>query len=141
MNAWRKMAKPKSCTEDNTNNIGIKVNGDLGDLQISTVSESDDDEDTVDKTVGTKKVDTLANFPASLVQTSNTPIFGNVAVANSDNVQFGNNTHFHGPVTIKQIITKSGIENASYAGTEDENVQSEDFKSPQEYNVSCKFIL
>ncbi|GLV32198.1 Peptidoglycan recognition protein LE [Carabus blaptoides fortunei] len=32
--------------------------------------------------------------------------FGNVVVKNSSDVQFGNNTYYHGPVTIKQFVYK-----------------------------------
>lgn len=32
--------------------------------------------------------------------------FGNIVVKNSSDVQFGNNTYYHGPVTIKQFVYK-----------------------------------
>ncbi|KAG7313206.1 hypothetical protein JYU34_000305 [Plutella xylostella] len=49
-----------------------------------------------------------------------TTLYEQVAVTNSENVQFGNNTYFNGPVTIKQIVQNSGLENDSYVKTEDE---------------------
>ncbi|KAI5647058.1 n-acetylmuramoyl-L-alanine amidase domain-containing protein [Phthorimaea operculella] len=97
------------------NNSGLKVEGDLGDLQIIEDSSEDESE--------SPEVNTLATIPNSLVKASATPVFGSVQVTNSDNVQFGNNTFFNGPVTIKQVIqTNSGVENASYQKTDDETI-------------------
>ncbi|XP_049814374.1 uncharacterized protein LOC126260925 isoform X2 [Schistocerca nitens] len=41
------------------------------------------------------------------------PTFGNVAVANSTDVQFGNKTFFNGPVTIKQVVYAKDVEGAA----------------------------
>nr|AQU14349.1 PGRP-LE [Locusta migratoria] len=41
------------------------------------------------------------------------PTFGNVAVANSTDVQFGNKTFFNGPVTIKQVVYAKDLEDAT----------------------------
>ncbi|XP_049884660.1 uncharacterized protein LOC126379804 isoform X2 [Pectinophora gossypiella] len=112
-------------------NLGIKVEGDLGDLQIiEEYSESDDEKNEVP---GEFHKGTIANIPNNLVKASATPVFGTVAVTNSENVQFGNNTFFNGPVTIKQVIqTRSGIDNASYQKTEDENPPNGKFQPKNE---------
>ncbi|XP_013189387.1 peptidoglycan-recognition protein SA isoform X2 [Amyelois transitella] len=118
----------KQSLSDNAKDLGIKLEGDLGHLQISTLSD-DEDEPDPDKTIISKNVDGLASFPDNLVHSSNAPIFGHVAVAHSKHVQLGNNTHFHGPVTIKQIIqNKSGVENVSFTKTEEDIDPTEEVK-------------
>ncbi|KAJ2954284.1 hypothetical protein O0L34_g2535 [Tuta absoluta] len=110
------------------NNFGLKIEGDLGDLQI--IEESSEDERE------SPKVSTLANIPNSLVKASATPVFGSVQVTNSDNVQFGNNTFFNGPVTIKQVIqTNSGVENASYQKTDDETIKNGKYYTQNKTNT------
>ncbi|XP_047524818.1 peptidoglycan-recognition protein LA-like isoform X1 [Pieris napi] len=94
-------------------NEGIKVIGDLGDIQIAEISDNEECE----KPVPSKD---LSIIPKSLLQSSTVPVFGNISVSDSDNVQFGNNTYFNGPVTIKQVIKNNGVENASYTVTDDE---------------------
>ncbi|CAH4038421.1 peptidoglycan-recognition protein LF-like isoform X2 [Pieris brassicae] len=94
-------------------NEGIKVIGDLGDIQIAEISDNEDCE----KPVPSKD---LSIIPNSILQGSTVPVFGNISVNDSDNVQFGNNTYFNGPVTIKQVIKNNGVENASYTATDDE---------------------
>ncbi|KAL0851998.1 hypothetical protein ABMA28_000268 [Loxostege sticticalis] len=110
--------------EDNKfSSLGIKVGGDLGELQIIEASDSEcsDDERTVIEKQKPRVIDTISTIPSSIIQNAPAPILSNVAVHNSENVQFGNNTYFHGPVTIKQIIKKKGIDNASYTSTDNEN--------------------
>ncbi|XP_022121530.1 peptidoglycan-recognition protein LF isoform X3 [Pieris rapae] len=102
-------------------NDGIKVIGDLGDIQIAEISDNEECE----KPVTSKD---LSIIPNSLLQSSTVPIFGNISVSDSDNVQFGNNTYFNGPVTIKQVIKNNGVKNASYTVTDNEQDSAE---SPQ----------
>lgn len=106
-----------------SDSLGFKVEGELGDFQIiEEKSDSDDDDSTVSKS--SRAIDTIATIPTSLVKPSSVPI-GNVAVSNSENVVIGNNTYFHGPVIIKQVIQNApGLENPSYVKTEDEGVSS-----------------
>ncbi|XP_073954538.1 peptidoglycan-recognition protein LC-like isoform X2 [Choristoneura fumiferana] len=96
---------------DKNKNLDISVVGEFGDLEI--VEETCDSDDA--GSAGANTISTFAKPAAS------PPVFGTVSVSNSENVHFGNNTYFQGPVTIKQIIqSKSGIENASYNKTDDE---------------------
>lgn len=96
---------------DENKNLDISVVGEFGDLEI--VEETCDSDDA--GIAGTNSIATFAKPAAS------PPVFGTVSVSNSENVHFGNNTYFQGPVTIKQVIqSKSGIENASYNKTDDE---------------------
>ncbi|CAK1554921.1 unnamed protein product [Leptosia nina] len=100
---------------DPTRNNGerVRVNGDLG---VVLVTEDSSDSDTEKQSA----IDTLSTLPG--LQNSSAPVFGSVSVSESENVHFGNNTYFNGPVTIKQIIkTKSGIENESYTKDGDED--------------------
>ncbi|XP_046977437.1 peptidoglycan-recognition protein LE-like isoform X2 [Vanessa cardui] len=110
------MALNLNCS--NKNNINsTKVAGDLGDIQITENSDCEDDHINKIQKVSRNNKSTI---PANLLQNT-VPVFGKVTVSNSDNVQFGNNTYFNGPVTIKQVIhTKSGVDNAAYSSTEDE---------------------
>lgn len=99
------------------NNTGIKVEGDLGDLQI--IEESSEDE--VDIIEDANRPSGLDGLPGALVRTSGPPKLSNIIVKDSENVQFGNNTYFNGPVTIKQVIqTGNGIDNVSYVNGDDE---------------------
>lgn len=123
-------------------NLGMKVEGDLGDLQIIEEGSDSDDDNTpggyLEDPDTTKGVGTLSAFPTG-VQSSAAPVFGSVAVTKSENVQFGNNTYFHGPVTIKQIIhTNSGIDNSAYNNTEDDIKPDNKYHSKEE---SCKFLI
>ncbi|XP_072930536.1 peptidoglycan-recognition protein LC-like isoform X2 [Epargyreus clarus] len=102
-------------------NLSLRVKGDLGDLQVSGDASDCDDDETCDKQKVSRTISTVASIPPSLVRASVVPVYGSVAVTNSENVQFGNNTYFNGPVTIKQIIqSKSGVENESYTRTDEE---------------------
>ncbi|KAM3968440.1 LOW QUALITY PROTEIN: uncharacterized protein ACR2FA_003726 [Aphomia sociella] len=107
--------KPNLVKEDISNNHNVKLDGDL---QITTVNDNDFNDGILDKQVSLRTVD-VANF-TTIGQRSYAPVFGNVAVSNSDNIQFGDTTHFHGPVTI--IHNNAGVENVSYTQTEDEVV-------------------
>ncbi|XP_053624693.1 peptidoglycan-recognition protein LE-like isoform X3 [Plodia interpunctella] len=129
--------KPISPIDDNSKDLSLKVGGDLGDLQISTPSDCEDDDTDRNTEICSRSVDSVSNIPSSLLHTSNAPIFGNVAVANSKNVHLGNNTHFHGPVTIKQIIhSKSGVDNASYTKTDEDATPPEGQKPTSKTKVS-----
>lgn len=108
----------------NPQNIGIKAEGDLGELEIIDES-SDYEEDIVEDTNN----DGLAGIPGVLIKKSAALELSNIIVKDSENVRFGNNTYFNGPVTIKQVIqTENGIVNSSYIHSEDEqeNKQSSD---------------
>ncbi|XP_050683311.1 peptidoglycan-recognition protein LC-like [Leptidea sinapis] len=110
---------------ENSQCSSLKIEGHLGDLQVTEVSSDSEEEtcDIPDASMSSKTLcpGSLSTFPQSLVQTSVTPVVGNVSVSDSENVQFGNNTYFNGPVTIKQIVhEKSGVENVSYSKTEEE---------------------
>ncbi|XP_034839406.1 peptidoglycan-recognition protein LE-like isoform X2 [Maniola hyperantus] len=110
-------------------NLGVRVAGDLGDLQVTDASSDCDDKicdnEKVSRTVNT--VNAISNLPPNLIHSTAVPSFGRVAITNSENVQFGNNTYFNGPVTIKQIIqSKSGVENSSYTRSDDENISRGD---------------
>ncbi|CAK1588676.1 unnamed protein product [Parnassius mnemosyne] len=121
---------------DDINNLGLKVEGDLGDLQI--IEEvSDDDTESCDKEKVSRALSTLSN-PAvdSIVKPSTVPVFGTVEVTNSENVQFGNNTYFYGPVTV--IQTKTGTENASYTKTEEESMPSNQFQPKPKFDAPIK---
>ncbi|XP_026758158.1 peptidoglycan-recognition protein LE-like isoform X2 [Galleria mellonella] len=109
---------PNLIKEDNSNNSSVKLEEDLDELQISTVNDNDIDDGALDKRVSSKTTE-LAKFSA-VGQRSYAPVFGSVAVSNSENVQFGDTTHFHGPVTI--IHNNNGVENVSYMHSEDENL-------------------
>lgn len=100
---------------DRTHDIygSCKVQGDLGDIQVAEVSDNEESE----KPVHPKD---LATIPNSILHSSTVPVFGSISVSDSDNIQFGNNTYFNGPVTIKQIIKNKGVENPSYTVTDDE---------------------
>ncbi|CAH2103826.1 unnamed protein product [Euphydryas editha] len=98
-----------------SNSIGTKVVGDLGDIQVSDDSDSENNK-KVSRTLTSK-----LSIPPNLIKNT-VPVFGSVTVSSSDNVQFGNNTYFNGPVTIKQVIqNKSGVDNVAYINTETEN--------------------
>lgn len=120
-----------------TNKESIKVEGDLGDLQI--IEEvSDDDDNMCAKQKDLKAVSMSKRDVGAIVQAGSIPVFGSVAVTNSENVQFGNNTYFNGPVTI--IQSKSGMENASYTKTEDDNVPNDPFKPNSKFD-SRKLLI
>lgn len=107
--------------EPSTNyNIGIKIEGDLGDLQV--IDESDTENDTSSqKQKVLRTFNNKTSLPSNLIQNT-VPVFGKVTVANSEQIQFGNNTYFNGPVTIKQVVhDKSGIDNSSYVKDKDED--------------------
>ncbi|XP_013145004.1 PREDICTED: peptidoglycan-recognition protein LC-like isoform X1 [Papilio polytes] len=105
---------------NNSSNSGLKVEGDIGDVQI--IEEVSDDDSDYDKQT---KLSTTNFTPKSLgLLPSTSPVIGTVSVANSENVHFGNNTFFNGPVTI--IQNKNGVENASYTNTEDKNVEKDE---------------
>lgn len=96
---------------------GIKVQGDLGDLEI--IEESSEDE--MDIVKGATNPPSLDGIPGALVRRSGAPKLSNIIVKDSENVQFGNNTYFNGPVTIKQVIqAANGVDNVSYVNEEDE---------------------
>ncbi|XP_050360495.1 uncharacterized protein LOC126780241 isoform X1 [Nymphalis io] len=110
------MALKLNCS-NTSNNIGAKVVGDLGDIQVTESSDCEDDNFNEKQKISRTNKSTI---PTNLVQNT-VPVFGKIAVSNSDNVQFGNNTYFNGPVTIKQVIhNKSGVDNAAYCRTENE---------------------
>lgn len=116
------------------NGLGIKVEGDLGSLQI--IEESSDSDDDIQGEQG--GISTVSNIPKDLVQTSSATVVGSLAITNSDNVQIGNNTYFNGPVTIKQVIgSHSGIENRAYIQTEDENIPGVKKTSDNDY---CEYF-
>lgn len=123
---------------NSSNSIGTKVSGDLGDIQVACDSDNENDkviEKNVSRTLTTKPA-----IPPNLIQNT-VPVFGSVSVSSSENVQFGNNTYFNGPVTIKQVIqNKSGVDNASYVHTEAEihNVQNS-LRGKAADN--CKFLI
>lgn len=121
------------------NDIGIKVEGDLGDLQI--IEESSEDE--VDVVEGSNNPSGLDGIPGALVRTSDAPKLSNIIVKDSENVQFGNNTYFNGPVTIKQVIqTGNGIDNASYVKEEYEKDTTPPYSVPQDSgNNGSKLLL
>nr|XP_021188042.1 peptidoglycan-recognition protein LE-like isoform X2 [Helicoverpa armigera] len=123
-----------TCVDDR---LGLRVEGDLGDFQI--VEEKSDSEDD-DKTYSSSRtVDTLDTIPSSLVRPSNSPICGNVAVTNSENIVIGNNTYFNGPVVIKQVIQNaSGLENPSYVKSENEDTVPE--QKYQEHSKNDKAV-
>lgn len=123
-------------------NGGIKVKGDLADFQIiEEASESDDSDEETNKD-NINKVGTLAALPPDLISPYSKPVFGSVQVTDSENVQFGNNTYFNGPVTIKQVITNTlGVDNACYTKTEEEALSAQQFKNEPKNDVSgmlCK---
>lgn len=98
-------------------NCGFKVEGDLDDLEI--IKESSEDEVEIQKAV--KNVGGLKGVPAGLIRTSGAAKLSNIIVKDSDNIQFGNNTYFNGPVTIKQVIQSgNGVDNVSYVNGENE---------------------
>ncbi|CAH0716099.1 unnamed protein product, partial [Brenthis ino] len=105
----------------NTNScVGVKFVGDLGDLQVIEENESEDDKICQNQKV-LRPFNNKPNIPSNLIQ-STLPVFGKVTVANSENVQFGNNTYFNGPVTIKQVIqNKSGVDNSGFVKNEDDD--------------------
>lgn len=74
---------------------------------------------------------------------SATPAVSNVAVTNSENVQFGNNTYFNGPVVIRQIIqSNSGQLNEAYTKSENEDLQnSAQHPTKPSKCEPCKYIL
>ncbi|XP_041986748.1 peptidoglycan-recognition protein LC-like isoform X1 [Aricia agestis] len=112
------MALTVNSSTARSENVGAKVSGDIGAIQITEVSdtESDTEQDKHD----VSKTVSVPDLPNNLIQKSEVPVFGSVAITNSDNVQFGNNTYFNGPVTIKQVINKSGVDNPAYNKTEAE---------------------
>uniref|UniRef100_A0A2H1VNW2 Peptidoglycan recognition protein n=1 Tax=Spodoptera frugiperda TaxID=7108 RepID=A0A2H1VNW2_SPOFR len=121
--------------------IGIKVEGELGDFQIiEENSDSDDDieiDDKSSRTTGT--LATIPSLPPSLVKPNSSPIQGNVAINNSENVVIGNNTYFNGPVIIKQVIQNaSGLENPSYVKTDDEDIPTQKYGQETKNDNSIK---
>ncbi|XP_068633150.1 peptidoglycan-recognition protein LE-like isoform X2 [Battus philenor] len=121
---------------DEKNNAGIKIEGDLGDLQI--IEEMSDDDCTCNDKQTLPRPNSLGpKIPLSPVaQVSTVPVFGSVSVSNSENVQFGNNTYFNGPVTI--IQSKSGLDNAAYSRTEDDNIQNEEYQTKPKIETQKK---
>ena len=119
--------------------LGLKVEGELGDFQIIEEKSDSEDDDSADSK-SSRAIDTIATIPTSLVRPTSAPI-GNVAVSNSENVVIGNNTYFHGPVIIKQVIQNTpGLENPSYVKTEDEGGPVH--KYPEESkNSNCKLFM
>ncbi|CAH0578223.1 unnamed protein product [Chrysodeixis includens] len=118
--------------------IGLKVEGELGDFQIiEEVSDSDDADKTVHESSWT--VDTVPSIPSSLVKPGSSPVSGNIAVSNSENVVIGNNTYFNGPVIIKQVIQSApGIDNPSYSKTEDEDDSEGKYHEDSKKETSIK---
>lgn len=102
-------------------NLGLKVEGDLGDIQI--IEESDDSEDGDETDTSNGRSNALSTIPSNLVNPSSTPVFGSVQITQSENVQFGNNTYFNGPVTIKQVISSQlGFDNGGYAKSDEDSI-------------------
>lgn len=125
--------------EPNANyNIGFKIEGDLGDLQVIEESDSEDDKSSQKQKV-LRTFNNKPCIPPNLIQ-NHVPVFEKVTVENSEHVQFGNNTYFNGPVTIKQVIqNKSGIDNSSYVQDKDDVC---DHHQPQdEKNIESKLLL
>ncbi|XP_022832983.1 peptidoglycan-recognition protein LC-like isoform X2 [Spodoptera litura] len=121
--------------------IGIKVEGELGDFQIIEENSDSDDDIEIDskssRTTGT--LATIPSVPPSLVKPNSSPIQGNVAVSNSENVVIGNNTYFNGPVIIKQVIQNApGIENPSYVKTDDEDIPTQKYERETKNDKSVK---
>lgn len=108
------MAKNTSIEE---NHLGIKVKGDLGEFQFVEEKSESEDEDTGAKS--SRALSTVSPLPNNLVKPT-AHVFGSVAVSNSDNVHFGNNTYFNGPVTIKQVVHNSEHDNPGFEHTEEE---------------------
>ncbi|XP_053624692.1 peptidoglycan recognition protein 4-like isoform X2 [Plodia interpunctella] len=67
--------KPISPIDDNSKDLSLKVGGDLGDLQISTPSDCEDDDTDRNTEICSRSVDSVSNIPSSLLHTSNAPIF------------------------------------------------------------------
>ncbi|XP_063546711.1 uncharacterized protein LOC134754352 isoform X2 [Cydia strobilella] len=119
---------------DENKHLDVSVVEEINGLEI--VEDTSDSEDGPEQTV--------SNAVSAISRPNVPPVFGSVTVSNSENVQFGNNTYFQGPVVIKQIIhNKSGIENVSYDRTGDENVSPphKSQKDPDIDNDSQKFVL
>lgn len=142
-------SQPRADEDNKLSQLGIKVKGDLGDLQIVEKNEvsdsecSDDDEKNVDKNDKLVPEQTSSNLPLSIIQSGQIAIPSNVAINHSENIQFGNNTYFHGPVVIKQLVTKRGIDNASYTTSDHENDHISTSPSPDKsrLNETCKYFL
>ncbi|XP_023948746.1 peptidoglycan-recognition protein LE-like isoform X2 [Bicyclus anynana] len=118
-------------------NLGVKIAGDLGDVTVTDVN-SDSDDNISDKQKVSKilsNVNAISPIPSDLIHNT-VPSFGRVAISNSENVQFGNNTYFNGPVTIKQI--KTGVDNCSYIRTDDENTAAHSTNGKKQENLDKK---
>lgn len=125
-----------NCESIGQNNTGIKVEGDLGDLEIIE-EPSEDDMDIVE---GANTSPGLNGIPGALVRRSGAPKLSNIIVKDSENVQFGNNTYFNGPVTIKQVIQAgNGIDNVSYVNGEDEK-ETKQYSGPKDNASKLLFI-
>ncbi|CAH2229662.1 jg18846 [Pararge aegeria aegeria] len=125
---------------NSSRNLSVKVAGDLGDVEVADAS-SDCGDNICDKQKVSRifsNANVLSKIPPNLVQNSAVPSFGRVAITNSENVQFGNNTYFNGPVTIKQI--KSGVENSSYTRSDEENFTGTHHSANGKVQESCKLI-
>ncbi|XP_032527504.2 peptidoglycan-recognition protein LC-like isoform X2 [Danaus plexippus] len=117
-----KMATKAS--KSNTN--GMTIIGNIDDMQI--IKEISD-EDSINRPKKSCSLNTPLNLPSNLVPNTGAPVYESVSVTNSENVQFGNNTYFNGPVIIKQIVQpKSGVDNVSYTKTEE--TEKEDSQKP-----------
>lgn len=122
---------------NSSNSIGTKVSGDLGDIQVAYDSDNENDK-IIEKNVS-RTLTTKPDIPPNLIQNT-VPVFGSVSVSSSENVQFGNNTYFNGPVTIKQVIqNKSGVDNAAYIHTEAEIHNAQNILGKAADN--CKFLI
>ncbi|CAG9558352.1 unnamed protein product [Danaus chrysippus] len=110
-------------SKSNTN--GMTIIGNIDDMQI--IKEISDEDNIRPK--NSCSLNTPLNLPTNLVQNSGAPVYESVSVTNSENVQFGNNTYFNGPVIIKQIVhPKTGVDNASYTKTEE--TEKDDLQKP-----------
>ncbi|KAG6461323.1 hypothetical protein O3G_MSEX012552 [Manduca sexta] len=131
----RKMALEESSNHSG-DNLGIKVKGDLGDFQIIE-EKSDSDGEEVFEDNRSRSMGCMSKLPPGFIHPSTSPKINSVIVKDSDNVQFGNNTHFHGPVTIKQVIRNSEFDNSAYLKTETEIVNPVSHKQDSSNDVSA----
>lgn len=103
------------------NQVQIKVSGDLGDFEITEDAlEETDSEDDEESSNSLRLDNGLSTIPQDLVKQSVQPVFGSVQVTKSENVQFGNNVYFNGPVVIKQVVHTKEQDNPGYEQTEDD---------------------
>lgn len=104
----------------------------LGMVDVGEDDNSDEEEVTTDCAVVSQQQ------AVALSEALPSPTFGNIAVTNSTDIQFGNKTYYNGPVTIKQVVYTNGDPEGSAENVAEGTVVScEEIHVPVDLKSKC----